>query len=535
MANKKLFTTKSVGPAASILVNTINNAGGVAYRMDAQQELAQLVFTGCFNSTYYVSAKDQMERALNLCKEIESDEFLAKIAVLGREQGFMKDTPAMILAVLTTRNIELVKLIWPRVINNVKMLRTFVQILRSGVTGRKSFGTAIKRLIINQLESMTPSNLFKNSIGNDPSLADIIKMVHPVGQKGNDLRGEMYAYIIGKECNLSKLPDVVQQFEQYKKSKDCPIPNLPFQFLDSLGLDNKGWEHIANTCSWQTLRMNLNTFERHGVWKNTKLVDDVAKRLADRKLILESNCFPYQLLMAYKFASFSPVKISNALQQAMEIATENIPTYEGQVYVCVDTSGSMRSPVTGKRGTATTSATCSDVAALFAASILRKNSNAEVIPFDTQVHSVRLNPMDSVMTNAQKLARNGGGTSCSVALNYLNRNKKKGDLVIFISDNESWFDSLPLPLTSGTEMAREWDDFKRNNPKAKLICIDITPNNTVQVSGSKNILNVGGFNDRVFNIIREFQIGRNWVDVINNVNLMEGVNKSVASDESEED
>jgi 60 kDa SS-A/Ro ribonucleoprotein len=532
MANKKLFGNKRIGPAASVPTNTINNDGGVAYRMDAQHELAQLVFTGCFNGTFYVSAKNQLTRILGLCKEIESDQFLAKVAVCGREQGFMKDTPAMILAVLASRDIELVKLIWPRVINNTKMLRTFVQILRSGVTGRKSFGTAIKKLIVKQLESMTPANLFKNSIGNDPSMADIIKMVHPRGQSGDELRGEMYAYLIGKEYNIKKLPEIVQQFEQYKKSKDCPIPNLPFQFLDSLGLDSKGWTHIASTCTWQTLRSNLNTFERHDVWKNAKMIDEVAKKLADRKLITEANCFPYQLMMAYKAAISAPVKISNALQQAMEIATENTPIYDGQIYVCVDSSGSMSSPVTGNRGAATTAACCSDVAALLAASILRKNPNTEVIPFDTTVHLIQLNPMDSIMTNAQKLARHGGGTACSVALNHLNRNGKNGDLVIFISDNESWFDSNRSMLGRGTTMAGEWDAFKRRNPKAKLVCIDITPNDTVQVTESKDVLNVGGFNDRVFNVVREFQTGRNWVDVINGINL-KNTSKSVNSDEED--
>ena len=262
------------------------------------------------------------------------------------------------------------------------------------------------------------------------------------------------------------------------------------------------------------------------------MIDEVAKKLADRKLIVEANCFPYQLLMAYKAASSAPVKISNALQQAMEIATENTPTYEGQVYVCVDSSGSMSSPVTGHRGSATTAVCCSDVAALFAASILRKNPNTEVIPFDTNVHLVQLNPMDSIMTNAQKLAHHGGGTACSVALNYLNREGKRGDLVIFISDNESWFDSYnSVTCRQGSNKAEEWDAFKRRNPKAKLVCIDITPNDTVQVAESKDVLNVGGFNDRVFNVVREFQTGRNWVDVINGINLRN--TSSVIQDEED--
>ena len=50
------------------------------------------------------------------------------------------------------------------------MLRTFVQILRSGVTGRKSLGSAPKRLILQWLERADVRKLLQASIGNAPSL-----------------------------------------------------------------------------------------------------------------------------------------------------------------------------------------------------------------------------------------------------------------------------------------------------------------------------------------------------------------------------
>ena len=57
---------------------------------------------------------------------------------------------------------------------------------------------------------------------------------------------------------------------------------------------------------------------------------------------------------------------------------------------------------------------CIDVAALVAAAVLRKNPTAEVLPFEHGVVPVELNPRDSVMTNAAKLASiGGGGTNCS--------------------------------------------------------------------------------------------------------------------------
>src|ERR1044072_8693283 len=94
-----------------------------------------------------------------------------------------------------------------------------------------------------------------------------------------------------------------------------------------------------------------------------------------------------------------PASVANALQDAMEIAIANVPEFSGKVYVFPDISGSMHSAVTGYRRGATTAVRCIDVATLVAAAVLRKNPRAEVIPFESDVVKVRLNPRDSVMTN----------------------------------------------------------------------------------------------------------------------------------------
>jgi 60 kDa SS-A/Ro ribonucleoprotein len=156
-----------------------------------------------------------------------------------------------------------------------------------------------------------------------------------------------------------------------------------------------------------------------------------------------------------------------------------------------------------------------------AASILRKNPSAEVIPFDQDVISLRLNGRDSVMTNADKLARIGGGaTHCSAPLALLNRRRAVGDLVVFVSDNQSWIDAKH---GYGTATMSEWSVFKKRNPQARMVCIDIQPYNTTQAQEREDILNIGGFSDQVFEIIAEFARGglnaNHWVGVIESIEL----------------
>jgi 60 kDa SS-A/Ro ribonucleoprotein len=136
--NKNLFQTRP-GPLVPATTSR-NEAGGVAYALAPKAALAQYAATGCMNRTYYASAEDQMKSVLALARSLEPI-FVAKTAVYARGSGFMKDMPALLCAVLASRDRELLKATFSRVMDNGRMVRNFVQIIRSGVTGRKSLGT----------------------------------------------------------------------------------------------------------------------------------------------------------------------------------------------------------------------------------------------------------------------------------------------------------------------------------------------------------------------------------------------------------
>lgn len=330
--------------------------------------------------------------------------------------------------------------------------------------------------------------------------------------------------MLGKDVEFGTLPEFIQHYENFKKDKKGNPPKVDFRMLDSLGLTDEHWTQIARDAGWTMTRMNLNTFMRHGVFKNAEVTQMIADRLRNLEEIKKAKAFPYQMLSAFVNADDNiPFSVREALQDAMELAVDNVPTFPGQVYVAVDVSGSMGSPVTGYRATSSSKVRCVDVAALFAASVMRKNKSAQVLPFDTSVHSHGLNPRDSVMTNATKLAKfGGGGTNCSLPIAELNNSKAKGDAIIFVSDNESWVDN-GYGYRS-TAMMAEWIKFSNRNPKAKLVCIDLTPNATSQIKSiNENILQVGGFSDAVFDVVNSFlshgHSSDHWMDVINSVNI----------------
>ena len=518
MANTTLFQSLKTRLTAA---DTRNEAGGIAYTLTPKQQLAQLAATGCLNSTYYADAQDQLEQVLELAKNLNA-EFIAKTAVYARQKGFMKDMPALLLAALAQKDVNMLARVFDQVADNGKMLRNFAQIIRSGAVGRKSFGNRPKKLMQTWLLTATEKQLLNAAIGNSPSLADVVKMVHPKPLEA--WRAAWFAWLIGKPYDREALPPITRAFEDYKQSREGELPNVPFQMLTALDLNSGDWAQIARNGSWQQVRQNLNTFLRHEVFAKSKNIKMVAEKLRDETAIARSRVLPYQLLTAYQATSNQmPSEIREALQDAMETAVQNVPAIQGKVVVCPDVSGSMHSSVTGYRGSATSKTRCIDIAALVSAAMLRTNPQARVIPFEQITVNVQLNPRDSIMTNAQKLANiGGGGTACSAPLALLNREKADVDLVVIVSDNESWAD-YEQQWGGKTSLMKEWDILKQRCPEAKLVCLDIQPYTTVQVQNRCDILNVGGFSDQVFTLIGSFAeqgMGADfWVEEIEKTEL----------------
>ncbi len=516
MANTSLFasTRGPMLPAAT----TRNEAGGLAYARTPQAALALYAATGCLNGTFYANAEEQLALVLKLCAEVEP-RFVAQTAIYARQRAHMKDMPALLLTSLSVRDRDAFAAAFPRVVDNGRLLRNVVQILRSGRVGRKSLGSLPKRLVRAWLERASVDQIVHAAIGNAPSLADVIRMVHP---KPVDAEREaLYAWVIGKPYDEAKLPETLRAYEAFKRDSQGELPDLPFQYFTSLPLSVAQWTALARRASWQSLRMNLNTFERNGVLADAAAVAMVADRLRDAQAILRARVFPYQLLTAFQATAMLPNAIGAALQDAMEIATRNVPILEGAVVVAVDVSGSMASPVTGHRKGATTTTRCVDVAALVAACIQRTSPDARVLPFDTEVRDLRLNPRDSVMTQARQLAKLcGGGTNVSAPLAKLNREKAKVDLLVLVSDNESWRDTRS---GGATETMRQWEQIKARCPQAKLVCIDLQPVATSQTVERGDVLHVGGFSDAVFDLIANFAAegagAQRWVEKIASITL----------------
>jgi 60 kDa SS-A/Ro ribonucleoprotein len=561
MANKSLFTSiKAIFPRATAR----NEAGGPAYALAPKHALAQFAATGCFNGTFYANAETQLDTLKSLIAQIHDNVYLAKLAVYSRERAFLKDMPAALTATLAARDTVLLHKVFDRVIDNGRVLRTLFQMIRSGQFGKKSLSSSVQRAFQRWLNTASPDKLLSASIGHDPSLRDILRLARPTPPDNS--RRAMFGWLTDKEpakwspATDVDLPEQVRLLNAFRHaetadqqiailapsgsiSDSSPRDRRLTARWDLLADSAKGpavWTEIARTMGPQALRMNLNTLERQGVFgerpgvvgrllasvlpsvqgKGEDMVRYVANRLADESEIRRSRQFPYQFFAAYLNASDTiPHSIKAALHKAAEIACGNVPELPGPVVIGLDVSGSMQSAVTGNRGRgSTTTMRCVDVAALVAAAILRRNPDSIVVPFDTQAFDAKVDPSDSILSLAARLAKfGGGGTDCSLPIAKANTTyaNRKFAGVVLVSDNESWvYKGRPFAYGARqtTGVMTEWQQFVKNQlrlqgaeiPGPKLICIDLQPYDTTQAPERSDILNVGGFSDAVFDVIAAF-------------------------------
>lgn len=523
MANKNLFSSKNKHLPRG---TAVNEAGGIAYALAPKHALAQIAATGCFGTAFYATAESQLAQVKMLIDQIDDNAFLAKLAIYARERAYMKDMPAALLVVLSKRDTQLLHKIFSRVVDNGRMLRTLFQMVRSGQFGRTSFSSSLQRALQRWLNEASVGKLLSASIGSDPSLRDVLRLARPTPQ--DNPRRALYGWLTDKPiekwapATANDLPPLVQSLIAYRQAESGEQQAMLLGELsvrwDLLADAAKGplvWKGIARQMGPQALRMNLNTLLRHEVFgahgTDSEMIDYVAERIAAVDDIRRSRQFPYQFLTAYLNAADDvPQPIKVALQQAAEIACGNIPDLPGPIVIGLDVSGSMASPVTGHRGRgSTTKMRCVDVAALFAAAILRQNPASVVIPFDTAAYQPKIDPQDSILSLAKRLAAyGGGGTDCSLPLAEANQRLAHRQFAgaVLVSDNQSW---VRVGQHGSTAVMTEWQKFVMNQRKLgvatpKLMCIDLQPYTTTQAPERTDILNVGGFSDAVFHLLSAF-------------------------------
>lgn len=261
---------------------------------------------------------------------------------------------------------------------------------------------------------------------------------------------------------------------------------------DGKGMDAAAWEAVIPQMGYMALLRNLRNFDEAGV--SDEVAARVAVKLEDPEEVARSRQFPFRFLSAYEAAPSDRWKLT--LGQALGYATQNLPELNGSTLIMVDTSGSMRSSVSGK-----STRTCVEVAALFGIALTYRNAG-EVGLYGFANHPFRhgVTVGGSVLAEVQKFAARIGeaGHGTEIERSTLAAYGAGYDRVIILSDMQS-FD---VSSYAG-------DLLDRIPSHVPIYAFDVSSYATgIIPTGGAARFQLGGLSDATFRMIPQMEAGR---------------------------
>lgn len=436
---------------------------------------------------------------------------LAQSAMLADERGRDADA-AILLAVLSRRDPALFRQVFPKIITSGSKLRRFVGCIRSGVGGRRSLGARPRAMVRDWLERATDMELLAASVGNGPSLADVIRMVHP--KPATEGRAALYGWLINPRTEHAALPPLVRDYLAFRARPLGDPPEVPFDLLISLKLTPAQWATVARRMPLDALLRHLNRLVRRKAFDDPATLAETLDQLADPARIKAAGVGPYRLMCLLRSLDPSaPTGLHTALEAALNSAVALIPPFTGAVVVCPNVVGILTRRASALPRGAATAVQGHDVAALMVTALTQGNRAARLRPYADGPKTLAPSSAGILGLSKQLAVMQGKFSHVGIALEALVPERKPVDLVVIVTANAEGGTYVDLDV--GAVMATAWRRIKAHNPKAKLVCLQIRPDipwrHPVTLPTGPDILHLSGFSDETLPLIRDFVEGRRGI------------------------
>lgn len=496
---KKLFS--------AMKPTTTNREGFPAYNRSAEEQYVQTLVTNTMGNTFYADQQELLQEAEALHREMaeSNPQFMAKVLVFARNDGYMRLQPLFGLAVLSVYRPDLFSKIFLQVVRIPSDLSDFLTIL-SGM-GRGQGGRAVKRQVNRFLANVTEYWAIKyNGRGRGYSLGDAIATAHP---KPADLKQQaLFRYLRGQEANLSLIPQV-EALEYLKRAKTeveqvywIEAGRLPHEVVTGAIKPTKlVWEQLMEQMPTFALLRNLNALDRAGVLQDRYCLDRVVERLTDPRALAKSRILPFRFATAYRQVKQEVVR--DALRVAVEHTFSNLPDLEGRTAIFLDISGSMEGQYL-------------QTGSVFALALYKKTQGSSLFwLFDVTVEDAKPSRVDSILMQADRI-RARGGTDTGAPVRKLRLEQEHVDQIIIITDEQQNYGS-----TFYVELAKYRSKVNRD---VKAFVIDISPYRSTMVPPlDANTFYIYGWSETVLGYITQATKGYgSMVDRIEAIELEAG-------------
>jgi len=512
MAKFSKTTPKSV-------TKTDNLAGGEAYKQSAELELVSILLTSFVEDKFYEKASDGLKRLQEVINRV-NPLFAAKAAVYARQEFGMRSITHVLAAELAKKlsGESWAKNFYKAIVRRPDdMVETIAYYFSKK---NKSLSKAMQKGFAEAFNKFDAYQLAKYKMENkEVSLVDVVNLVHPVPVEHNgfvEIAKEDYVSLLEAKLkslsrnakkNTAKIASVNEALAPVKRQRKATVKLGALDALMAGMLKNtatteakmsKAGQEASSEAEKSQLKadvwkemLNSGKMPYFNLLRNLRNIVEQAPDQVKRacELLVEERAIRNSLVLPFRFdtamkeieamsnGSKEVRQVMLALNHAVDISCSNVPVFEGETLVVLDTSSSMN----GKP---------SQIGGLFAAILVRSN-NADFLTFDTSARYQNLNPADSILTIAKSIHFHGGGTNFKAIFGTMNKAYSR---VIILSDMQGWMGYY----TPAAEFKAYKERFKCN---PYIYSFDLNGYGTMQFPESQ-VCAIAGFSEKVFDIMK---------------------------------
>lgn len=494
---------------------TVNADGKTAFARDTKSELFLLAVSNFVGQdTFYENAKSRDDRFSTLCRKVAvTDESWFRQFV-----GWLRNGAQMRSASIVAASEGAKALLDAGVMNGSPRAIVTASMARADEPGEllaywtskygRNIPAAVKKGVADGARKLyNEYSLLKyDTESKGFRFADVIQLSHA---KSKDMKqNDLFAYALNRRYGGEYRSPTLVLLSQREALMDIPVKErrkyLDADILKSAGMtwealagwlqgpmDSTAWEAVIPNMGYMALLRNLRNFQDAGVDK--KVFGSVLSKLADEDEVAKSRQFPFRFLAAHQ-ANKGNVKITAALEDALQASLSNVPTLKGKTLILVDRSGSMFDTNGGTQGL-----TRADSAAIFGSAIALRAEDADLVQFGDAWRSkgyekVSFRKGDSILPMLDKF-KDMGGTDTLAAIKG---SFKDHDRVIIITDEQyNGYGGNPLDSIPAKIPVYTWNlaGYKAAHGE----------------SGSKKRHTFGGLTDKAFSMIPMLESGQSGV------------------------
>lgn len=398
--------------------------GGVGYTRDAKSELFLLAISNFVGEkTFYESAETRDTRFAQLIHQVTAEDpaFMAKFVPFLRDKANMRSASIVAAAEYVAaggpNGRRIISAALKRPDEPAEMLAYW------HLTHSRALPAAVKRGVADAVSRLYTPQSFISYDGSRANwrFGDVIDLVHP--KPLTPTQSALFKYAIDtRHHDDIAVPEELETIATLRHLLALPVEQreaqlelaqaiMPWQMMTGWlegAISAKTWEALIPNMGYMALLRNLRNFDKAEI--SDAAANQVIARLSDPEQVAKSRQFPYRFYSAY--AAVETFRWHQALETALSLSLENIPSYKGKTLVLMDLSISMFGPTLSEHSNRQRW----EVGALFALAISRRSDNATLVAYGTNSEDVSEAIRKPILRGVEEFNNSMGGTYTFEAL-----------------------------------------------------------------------------------------------------------------------